>query len=80
VFLENELLYGVSFPVDEQVTNDFVLPIGKAKIELPGDQVTIVSYSIGVKHALEAAKQLKKEYGISAEVRSSISICHYLPH
>lgn len=68
VFLENELLYGASFPVDEKVLkDDFVLPIGEAKIELSGKDITIVSYSKGVQHALEAAEVLKKE-GIQAEV------------
>ena len=60
VFLENELLYGVSFPVAEEVLNpNFVLPIGKAKVELAGDHVTLVSYSKGVQLCLDAAEQLK---------------------
>ncbi len=65
IFLENEILYGHSFecPVDEE----FVLPIGKAKIERPGDRVTIVAFSIMVGVALEAAKALA-EKGIEAEV------------
>lgn len=65
VFLENELLYGRSFdvPVDE----DYVLPIGKAKIAREGKDVTLVSYSIGVGVALEAAETLAQE-GIDAEV------------
>ncbi|GAO38627.1 pyruvate dehydrogenase E1 component beta subunit [Sphingomonas changbaiensis NBRC 104936] len=65
VFLENELLYGRSFDVPK--LDDFVLPIGKARIMKPGKDVTLVSYSIGVGVALEAAEQLAGE-GIDAEV------------
>ncbi|MFZ4746346.1 MAG: pyruvate dehydrogenase complex E1 component subunit beta [Sphingomonas sp.] len=64
VFLENELLYGRSFDVPE---GDVVVPIGKARIVRPGTSVTIVSYSIGVALALEAAEKLAGE-GIDAEV------------
>ena len=65
IFLENEILYGQSFecPVDE----DFVLPIGKAKIERPGAHVTIVAYSVMVGVALKAAEELAAQ-GIEAEV------------
>lgn len=65
VFLENEILYGQSFdvPTDEE----FVIPLGRAKIEREGADVTIVAYSIMVGKALEAAKMLAEE-GISAEV------------
>jgi len=65
VFLENELLYGRSF--DVPAVDDFVLPIGKARIMRAGTDVTIVSYSIGVGLALEAADALAAE-GIDAEV------------
>jgi len=65
VFLENELLYGQHFDVPE--VEDYVLPIGRAKIVRPGKDVTLVSYSIGVGVALEAAQQLMGE-GINAEV------------
>ena len=65
VFLENELIYGRSFELPE--LDDHVLPIGKARIMLEGRDVTIVSYSIGVSLALEAADQLAGE-GIEAEV------------
>jgi len=65
VFLENELLYGQSFEVPK--LEDYVLPIGKARVCRPGKDVTIVSYSIGVGVALEAARQLEAE-GIEAEV------------
>lgn len=65
VFLENELLYGRSFDVPD--VEDFVLPIGKARTMREGADVTIVSYSIGVGLALEAADALAGE-GIDAEV------------
>ncbi len=65
VFLENELLYGRSFDVPK--LDDHVLPIGKARIMRAGKDVTIVSYSIGVGLALEAAETLAGE-GIDAEV------------
>ncbi|MEH6789699.1 pyruvate dehydrogenase complex E1 component subunit beta [Parasphingorhabdus sp.] len=65
VFLENELLYGRSFDVPE--LEDYTLPIGKARIVREGADVTIVSYSIGVGLALEAADRLDGE-GIEAEV------------
>ncbi|MGB5484075.1 pyruvate dehydrogenase complex E1 component subunit beta [Parasphingorhabdus sp.] len=65
VFLENELLYGRSFEVPE--IDDYTLPIGKARIMREGSDVTIVSYSIGVGLALEAADKLADE-GIEAEV------------
>tara|TARA_B110001454_G_scaffold195827_1_gene198344 strand:+ start:2631 stop:4034 length:1404 start_codon:yes stop_codon:yes gene_type:complete len=65
VFLENELVYGRSF--DVPVLDDYVLPIGKARVMREGADVTLVSYSIGVGLALEAAETLASE-GISAEV------------
>ncbi len=65
VFLENELLYGRSFEVPDD--DDYVVPIGKARIMREGNDITIVSYSIGVGMALEAADKLAGE-GISAEV------------
>ena len=65
VFLENELIYGRSFELPE--LDDHVLPIGKARIMREGKDVTIVSYSIGVGLALEAAEALAAE-GIDAEV------------
>ncbi|MCY7271531.1 MAG: pyruvate dehydrogenase complex E1 component subunit beta [Sphingomonas bacterium] len=64
VFLENELLYGVSFDVPD---GDIVLPIGKARVMRDGKHVTLVSYSIGVGLALQAAETLAGE-GIDAEV------------
>ncbi|MEL7728363.1 pyruvate dehydrogenase complex E1 component subunit beta [Citromicrobium bathyomarinum] len=65
VFLENELVYGRSFDVPEM--DDYVLPIGKARIVREGSDVTIVSYSIAVGLALEAAEELAGQ-GIEAEV------------
>ncbi len=71
VFLENELLYGQSFDVPDDP--DFVLPIGKAKIERAGTHVTITAYSRMVQVALDAAEALKAE-GIEAEVINLRSI------
>lgn len=68
VFLENELLYGVEFPMsDEARGKDFLIPIGKAKVEKTGSDVTIITFSKLVGTSLEAAAQLEKE-GISVEV------------
>jgi pyruvate dehydrogenase E1 component beta subunit len=65
IFLENEILYGQQFDVPDDP--DFVLPIGKAKIERPGKDVTITAFSIMVGKALQAADELAK-IGIDAEV------------
>ena len=65
VVLENEILYGRSFDVPE--IEDYTVPIGKARIWREGDDVTIVSFGIGMQYALEAADKLAEE-GISAEV------------
>ncbi len=65
VFLEHELLYGESFPVPD--VEDYVLPIGKAKIRREGRDVTLTAHSRMVGFALEAAEQLASE-GIEAEV------------
>ena len=65
VFLENEILYGHSFECP--TSDDFVLPLGKAKIERAGTDVTIIAFSIMVDVALKAAEALA-EQGISAEV------------
>jgi pyruvate dehydrogenase E1 component beta subunit len=65
IFLENEILYGQSFEVPQ--ADDFVLPIGRARIERPGKDVTIAAFSIMVGKALQAAEELAKE-GIDAEV------------
>ncbi|KAI0196411.1 pyruvate dehydrogenase E1 component beta subunit [Astrocystis sublimbata] len=69
VFLENELMYGVSFPMSEAAQkDDFVLPFGKAKIERQGKDVTLVSLSRTVGQCMVAAEQLKQKYGVEAEV------------
>ncbi len=65
VFLEHELLYGDT--MDVPAVDDWIIPIGKAKVAREGTDVTIVSYSRGVKFALEAAAKLAEE-GVSAEV------------
>lgn len=68
VFLENEILYGQSFPVSEEVLDkDFVLPIGKAKVMRQGSHITITAHSKMVGYSLQAAERLAKE-GIEAEV------------
>ena len=64
-FLENEMVYGQSFDVPED--EDYIIPIGRAKIERAGADVTIAAYSIMVGKALEAAEELA-EQGIDAEV------------
>ncbi len=65
VFLENEILYGQSFDVPKM--DDFVLPIGKARIHRKGNDVTIVSFGIGMTYAVKAVAELEKE-GIDAEL------------
>ena len=65
IFLENEILYGRSFDVPE--LDDYTVPFGKARIWREGDDVTIVSFGIGMTYALEAADKLAEE-GIMAEV------------
>jgi pyruvate dehydrogenase E1 component beta subunit len=65
VFLENEVLYGQSFDVPK--LDDFVLPIGKAKVLREGGHVTITAFSLMVDRALKAAEKLAEE-GIEAEV------------
>ncbi len=65
IFLENEVMYGQSFDVPEH--EDWVVPIGKAKVVRPGSDITITAFSIMVGKALEAAEQLAAE-GIDAEV------------
>ncbi len=71
IFLENEILYGQSFPVPDVA--DFVLPIGQAKVERPGKDVTIVAFSIMVGKAMKAAEELAAA-GIDAEVINLRSI------
>jgi pyruvate dehydrogenase E1 component beta subunit len=63
--LENEVLYGVSGPVPK--VDDWLVPIGKARIARPGKDVTVISFARGMVYALEAAERLSQE-GIEAEV------------
>ncbi|CAG2113078.1 unnamed protein product [Medioppia subpectinata] len=68
VFLENELMYGIPFEVTDEVkSKDFLIPLGKAKIERPGDRVTLVSHSKSVGTCLDAAKELSAQ-GVECEV------------
>ena len=69
VFLENEMMYGVEFDVDPKIMDkDFLLPIGKAKIERAGTDVTITAHAKMVGHSLQAAEILQRDHGISVEV------------
>src|SRR4029079_5673565 len=65
IFLENEILYGHSFPVPK--LDDYLVPIGKARVVRAGSDVTIVAWSMGMAYALKAAEELAKD-GINAEV------------
>ncbi|HEX3493890.1 MAG TPA: pyruvate dehydrogenase complex E1 component subunit beta [Methylocella sp.] len=65
IFLENEILYGHKFEVP--ALDDFLIPIGKARIARAGKDLTIVSFGIGMVYALQAAEELERE-GIDAEV------------
>ena len=67
-------MYGVTFPMSQEAMSDnYVLPIGKAKVEREGSDITIVAHSKMVTHSLEAADELAKE-GIKAEVINLRSI------
>jgi pyruvate dehydrogenase E1 component beta subunit len=69
IVLENEIMYGQTFPLStEAQSKDFVLPIGKAKIERPGKDITFVSHSINIGRCLQVAEQLKEKHGVEAEV------------
>ncbi len=65
IFLENEILYGRNF--DVPILDDFTIPFGKARIWRQGSDVTIISFGIGMQHALEAADRLSAD-GIEADV------------
>ena len=65
IFLENEILYGVSSPVPK--LDDYVLPIGRARVVRAGNDVTLVAWSMGMSYALKAADELAKD-NINAEV------------
>jgi pyruvate dehydrogenase E1 component beta subunit len=59
VFLENEILYGQSFPVPQM--DNWLVPIGKARIHRPGKDVTLVSFGIGMTYCIKAAAELEKD-------------------
>ncbi|MHB8885137.1 MAG: pyruvate dehydrogenase complex E1 component subunit beta [Methylovirgula sp.] len=65
IFLENEILYGHSFEVPK--LDDYLVPIGQARIARAGNDVTLVSFGIGMTYTLKAAEELAKE-GIDAEI------------
>lgn len=68
VVLENEILYGESYPVsDEALSKDFLIPIGKAKVERQGNHITLIAHARSVKICMEAAEELAG-HGIEAEV------------
>merc|ERR1719454_2386744 len=74
VFLENELMYGTTFDISDDVLDEnFVVPIGKAKVQKEGKDCTLVAHSIGVQFAMEAAAELAKD-GINCEVINLRSI------
>lgn len=75
IVLENELQYGLPFPMSQDaMSNEFILPIGKANIVREGKDVTIVSYSRSINFCLETAEKLQSEEGISCEVINLRSI------
>lgn len=75
VFLENELLYGDSFEIEDDVlSSDYVLPIGKAKIERVGKDVTVISHSRNLHFCLQAADVVKEKYGLDVEIINLRSI------
>jgi len=74
VVLEHELMYGVSFPMSEAAqSKDFLIPIGRAKIEKEGSDVTIISFSKMVGLALETAEYMKTR-GVSVEVINLLTL------
>ena len=74
--LENEILYGQNFPVSKEcaTSTDFLVEIGKAKIEREGKDITIVAHSRSVGQAVQAAEILEKEEGVVPEVINLRSI------
>jgi len=66
IFLENEILYGLKGPVNNDI--NFSIPIGKANIEKEGKDLTIVTYSIMLQKSKEAALRLKEEYNLDTEI------------
>lgn len=75
VFLENEMMYGVEFEYDSKIMDkDFIIPLGKAKIERPGTDVTIVAHAKMVGLSLQAAEVLQRDHNVSCEVVNLRSI------
>lgn len=69
VVLENEMMYGIEFDVDPKIMDkDFLIEIGKAKIERPGTDVTITAHAKMVGHSLAAAEILQRDHNINCEV------------
>ena len=67
--LENEMMYGTVMPLSAEAQRaDFLIPLGKLKVERAGTDVTIVTFSRMVSYALLAAEKLEKEHGVKAEV------------
>ena len=74
VFLESELMYGQAFDVsDEVMDKDYLAPLGKAKVQRSGRDITIASFSMAMMNTMKAAETLAKE-GISTEVINLRSI------
>jgi len=68
VVLENEIMYNIAFPMSQEaLSSDFVIPIGKAKIERPGKHITLIGHSRAVQFCLEAAAEMEK-LGVECEV------------
>jgi pyruvate/2-oxoglutarate/acetoin dehydrogenase E1 component len=68
VCLENEIMYGISFPMSQEaLSSDFVIPLGKAKIEREGKHITLIAHSRAVQFCLEAAAEMEKQ-GVECEV------------
>ena len=75
VVLENEMMYGIEFDVDPKIMDkDFLIEIGKAKIERPGTDVTITAHAKMVGHSLQAAEILQRDHNVSCEVINLRSI------
>jgi pyruvate dehydrogenase E1 component beta subunit len=69
IFLENEISYGLTHDVDSKVLeDDYLVPIGKSRIVKEGNDLTIVTFSIYVKYAIEAAQILADEHGVDVEI------------
>jgi len=75
IVLENEMMYGIEFDLSaEAMDKDFIIPIGKAKIERPGTDVTITAHAKMVGHSLAAAEILQRDHNVSCEVINLRSI------